>query len=645
MFDLHSSKLLAKIIIGVVLGFVSLGMLLYLVPKPNTPLGTSSEGLADVAGQRIDASDVQQQLDLLSQRQQIPQQMRGFYAQQIFDQLLLSRMLDVEAARLGLRVTDQELAHQIQLILPQAFPNGKWVGGQAYSAMVQQELGMTVPDFEDQLRQSILQQKFRDLVTADVTVSSRDVREEFLRRNEKVKIDYALVRPSDLTAKIKPSQSDLEAWYNAHKSQYQVPEKRAANYVMLDLSLLQKNTTIPNAELLAYYNKNIDEYKVPDRVNVQHILFMTIGKTTAEIADIKKKAEMVLEKIQHGADFSKMAKEYSQDPGSKDKGGKLGWILKGQTVPQFQKVAFSLPVGKVSGLVRTQYGFHIIKVLGKETAHTKSFAEVHDQILQAMLTAEVAREERQIFDRMASIVRNSSRQSLSEVVASLGPQVKPDLVIGQIAPVSVTDTIPGMGDSTAVRDTLFSQGIGQLSLPIQTPRGDLILDVSQIVPTHQGTLAEVQTQVTSDYVAAESAKLAQNEAATLAASVKQGKKLDQAAKALGLTAQSADFSRTGNVSGLPAAQLLKAFHAPVGQAEGPQKIGNDWIVYTVSAHEEPSDADFERQKSTIEQELLSDAKDNAFEAFRRALEQRMKREGKLTINEANLKQLTNPSQT
>jgi peptidyl-prolyl cis-trans isomerase D len=646
MIDLHSRDLMVKIVLGLVLGLVSLGMLLYLVPMPTTPLDAGSDGLADVAGQRITAGDVQRQLNLISQRQPIPQQLRGFYAKQIFDQLVFNRMLEIEAARLGIGVTDQELADRIRQILPQAFPKGQWVGAQAYSDMVQGQLGITVSDFEDQLRQSILQEKFQQLVTAGITVSPAEVHQEFLRRNEKVKIDYALIDPAAVAAKIKPAQSDLEAWYNAHKSDYQVPEQRSAGYLLLDQSLLQKNTRIPDAELENYYNSHITVYQVPDRVHVEHILFMTVGKTSAEIAEIKKQAEKVLEMVKKGGDFPKLAKQYSEDPGSKDKGGDLGWILKGQTVPEFQQVAFSMPVGQVSGLVQTQYGFHIIKVLGKETAHTKSFDEVKPQILQGLLADRVQQESEQISDKMADIVRNSSRQSLAAVEAALGPQVKPSLTTGETPLAPVTQPIiPELGNSNDVRDAIFSQSIGQVSLPIRTQQGYVIVSVNKIVPTHQGTFTEVQARVEADYVKAKSAELARNDAERLAASLKKGETLAQAAKALELDVISTDFSRTANVAGVSARQFLAAFTAPVGQVEGPQQVGTKWIVYAVTDHEEPSEADFARQRDSIEQELLSDARDNAFDAFRKALEDQMKSQGKLSISAEHLKQLTNPNQS
>jgi peptidyl-prolyl cis-trans isomerase D len=645
MFNPKSRGLMVKIVMGVVLGLVSVGMLLYLVPMPNTPLEGGTSALADVAGQRITVNDVQQRLNLISQRQPIPQQLRGFYANQIFDQLVFSRALEVEAAKLGIQVTNQDVANQIQAILPNAFPDGKWVGAEQYAALVQQYLGLSVPDFEEQIRQSLLQQKFRSMVTAGVTVSPQEVRQEYLRSNEKVKIDYVLVDPAAVSAKIHPAESDLQTWYNDHKKEYQVPEQRSARYLLLDQSLLAKNTLIPDAELEAYYQSHLALYQVPDRVHVEHILFMTVGKTDAEIAEIKKKAAKVLGEVKHGGDFAKLAKQYSEDPGSKDKGGDLGWIVRGQTVPQFEKEAFSLPVGSVSDLVQTQYGFHIIKVLGKETAHTKSFAEVRPQIFQNMLGDRVQRATEQISDQMSDIIRQSSRQSLQAVENALGPKVKPSLVLGETPLVTVNEPIPGLGNSNNVRDALFGQSMGQLSLPIRIQQGYLILDVNRVVPTHQGAFTEVRDRVQADYVKAKSAEMAQSDAKELAGKLKQGQKLDQAAKGLGMEVTSAEFARSGTVAGMPARQFLPAFSAPLGQAEGPEQVGEKWIVYTVTAHEEPSEADFERQRASIQEQLLGKNQDDAFEAFRHALEDQMKREGTLKISAENLKQLINPGQS
>ena len=149
---------------------------------------------------------------------------------------------------------------------------------------------------------------------------------------------------------------------------------------------MRQGLQISDDELKLKYEQNIQDYQVPNRVHAEHILLMTVNKTDAEVEEIKKKAEDVLKQVKKGAKFDELAKKYSEDPGSKDKGGDLGWLIQGQTVPEFEKAAFSLQAGAVSDLVKTQYGFHIIKVLEKETAHTKSFEEVKDSIRAPLLS-------------------------------------------------------------------------------------------------------------------------------------------------------------------------------------------------------------------------------------------------------------------
>ncbi len=166
-------------------------------------------------------------------------------------------------------------------------------------------------------------------------------------------------------------------------------ERRVVRYTLVDVNQMRQSVQVSDDMLKQQYMANIQQYQVPNRVHVQHILFMTVGKTTdAEVEEIKKKAEDVLKQVKKGGKFEDLAKEYSEDPGSKDKGGDLSWITQGQTVPEFEKTAFSLSPGQVSDLVKTQYGFHIIKVLEKETAHTKPFEEVKDSLRAPLLLSQ-----------------------------------------------------------------------------------------------------------------------------------------------------------------------------------------------------------------------------------------------------------------
>src|ERR1700693_3856091 len=222
-----------------------------------------------------------------------------------------------------------------------------------------------------------------------------------------------------------PTDADLSAYYSKNAGRYQASEKRFARYTMLDLAKLRATTTVGDDALHAYYNSHIDEYKVENRVHVEHILFKTVGKTDAEIAEIRQKAEDVLKKAKSGANFEDLAKKFSEDDATKPKGGDLDWIVEGQTVPEFQQAAFSLPKGAISDLVKTQYGFHIIKVIDHETARTKSLDEVRSSIEPTVLDEKVSAEANDISEKMASAIRQSNHQPLDDLAKKF------NLVIGE----------------------------------------------------------------------------------------------------------------------------------------------------------------------------------------------------------------------
>ncbi len=252
------------------------------------------------------------------------------------------------------------------------------MGNDQYATQVAATSGMDVPEFEDLIGQGLLEEKFRQLVTDGITVSPAEVEQDFRRRNDKIKISYVVIKPEDLQSKVEASDADLSAYFDKNKARYNVPERRVVQYAFLDLEQLRLRANISQDEIRSYYDSHIDTYKSPDRAHVAHILFKTVGKTDAEAEEIRKKAEDVLKKAKSGANFADLAKQYSDDT-TKDKGGDLDWIVRGQTVPEFEQAAFSLPVGSISDLVKTQYGFHIIKVIDRQTARTQTLEEVVPQ--------------------------------------------------------------------------------------------------------------------------------------------------------------------------------------------------------------------------------------------------------------------------
>jgi peptidyl-prolyl cis-trans isomerase D len=324
-----------KITMGVLLGIICLSMLTYLIPGlGSSTFNASPDSVASVGGKDITAFEVQQQLNLATRGQSVPDALRGFYAKQVLDQMVFKQALEVEAQRMGIQVTNDELSDRIKQILPTAWNGDVWLKDK-YTTEVETKIGMQVPQFEEYLRDQMLQEKFHQLVTDAITVSPEEIQREFLRRNEKVQIEFALIKPADLASTIQPADAELSAYYSKHMGQYQVPEKRSARYALLDLNRLRGAAQASDAALHAYYNAHVEDYMVANRVHVEHILFKTIGKTDAEIAEIRQKAEDVLKKAKSGANFEDLAKKFSEDDATKPKGGDLGWIIEGQTVPEF----------------------------------------------------------------------------------------------------------------------------------------------------------------------------------------------------------------------------------------------------------------------------------------------------------------------
>ncbi len=631
----NRQQLFSRILLGAVVLVLAGGMLLYLVPSmPGTGDAASTDTVAKVGDESVTTDEVRQQLSEIEQRNQVPKQLESLYAQQILKQLIFQKEIEYEAKRLGIHVSDQERAERIRQFLPTAYNGDTFVGMDRYAAEVQGRFQMTVPVFEEQIRQGLLLEKFRKLVTDGISVGPNELQDEFRYRNEKIKLDYALIKPEDLAAKINPDADEIRAAYEKNKSKYLVPEKRVVRYALADVNQIRQNTQVSDDELKVQYQQDIQQYQVPNRVHVDHILLMTVGKTPAEVEEIHQKAEDVLKQAnKKGANFEELAKKYSEDPGTKDKGGDLGWITQGQTVPEFEKVAFSLPKGSISDLVKTQYGFHIIKVLDKETAHTKTFDEVKDSIRAPLMLAKADKQGADIADKLSAAIRQSNKTSIDDLAKQF------HLTVGETRPVSASEPILELGNSKEVKDAIFGQRPDELSLPIHTDRGYLILSVRGVLPAHQGTLDEVRDRVIADLKQQKSTDIARQKADDLEKRLKSGEKFETAAKALGLDPKTSDlFARNGSISGAASGkQLSAAFQLKPGDVGQPLNLGASWFVYRVAEKQEPNPADFDKQKKDLTDQVLQTKRNLAFEAFRTSLEARLKREGKLRIMSEKLK--------
>ncbi len=404
---------------------------------------------------------------------------------------LVAKELEIEAERLeAFQVTDQERADRIRELVPTAFVGDTFVGLDQYAAQIQQRANMSVPEFEDLITQGMIEEKFRQLVTGEVTVTPAEIQQEFRRRNEKVKLDYVVIKPDDLQAKITPSDADLTAYFEKNRARYAVPERRTVRYALLTADQLRFTRTISDAEVHTYYNDHLDMYKMPDRAHVAHILFKTVDKTDAEVAEIRKKADDVLKQAKSGKDFAALAKQNSDDT-TKDKGGDLGGSC-GARRCRNSRPRPSACRGSISDIVKTQYGFHIIKVIDRENARTQTVDEVRRRSWppcsrrKATRQASKSRADRFRYSRLRRGLAGGPRQ-----------EVRHDHRRGRN--LCRPATIPEIGNSPEIADDIFRLRPATTAAPIQTDKGYVVLTLKDVQAAHPGTLAELHDMVLTDY--------------------------------------------------------------------------------------------------------------------------------------------------
>jgi len=634
---------LKKIVFMSMFVLMTLSMVVYLIPgfTGATVDPIFSGVVAEVAGEQIRAFELQQAVLQVSRQNRIPAEMMNLYTSQVLNDLLLERASLREADRLGLRVSESELAERLRQI-PELFPQGKFVGRELYEDLVYSRFNVGIPEFEERLRRAILMEKLRNLVTDPVMVYPEEVRKAFQEENEKLVLDYIHVDPAALREEIKPTDEALQAYFKTNESRYQIPQKRSAKFLWFDQNRLGQAISIADADLRRYYQQNQDSYRSEERVQVSHLLRRTSDPAKKE--EVKKKAAELLAQLKGGADFATLAKANSEDPGSAVKGGDLGWIVRGQTVPEFEAASFSVETGKLSDIVETTFGFHILKVTAHEQARLRPFeeakAEIQTLLQQERIQATLPRqaEEAAAALRRAPTDAEGIAQRLNAQAFTTGP-------------LALDEPLPGIGQAPEVQQEIFSLEKGDIGRPIPIPSGYLIASLLDVSPAHQGTFEEVKERVRTEYVDEQARERASTRAGELAKALEQqqGKKdLKRAAQSLRLTVKTSEpitrvtpIPQLGNPAQLDPTLFTKA----VGDVAGPFPATNGHVAFQIASRQPPKEEDFPAQQQQVEDRLLGEKRAQGFAVFQETLRSRLEAAGDYVIYQDALTRMTTASPT
>jgi peptidyl-prolyl cis-trans isomerase D len=619
---------LVKALFIVIIAAASISMVVYLIPGLTGQGGTSAGTYAVVyphwynkffaSGQEISQQKVETQA-----RQQLQQRnpqyasnpmIVNLFEQQVGQQMVQQQILLAEAEKLGISANSNDVLQflhegQAGQVL---FPNGKFIGQDQYTAMIAGRFDMSVPEFEESVRHDITIQRLRAYVTAGVTVSEKDARAEYLKNGTKVKFDYAVISSDDIRKSINPTDAELEAFFKKNAARYAnaVPEERTISYFAFTPSDVPGGVQQPTQqEIEAYYNQHKSEYTVPEQAKSRHILIQVAQNADPKTdAAAKAKAEGILKQLQGGANFADLAKKDSDDPGSKDTGGELGFAQHGHMVPEFDNAIFTQKIGDYK-IVKSQYGYHIVQVEERTAAHTQTLAEVLPTI-QATLMRQKSTGVQDAFAKQ--LTSEAIKSGLDKTAAAHHLQVV------TTPPISAQGVIPALPDGSQLIAHAFQAKPNDPPQSAPTGEGYAVFQVKNVIAAHAPTFADWKSHVEDDYRNEQVPALLSQKTAELAAKAKAQNDLAMAAKEMGATVKSSDLvDQTGQVPDLGAVGQIapQIFDMTPGSISGPINAGRTGVVVKLVDKQQPSDADIAKNLDQTKDQMLEQKRQEAFEVF------------------------------
>jgi peptidyl-prolyl cis-trans isomerase D len=527
--------------------------------------------------------------------------------QQLLQQMVEERVQLAEADRLGLRVTDEEVRSRI-LAMPGLQENGQFIGEARYRELLRaQRPPMTPRDFEDQIRNALMIEKLRATVTGWISLTDLELQREYRRRNEKVKLQIVTLPVNGFDSQVTVSDGELTAAYNADKEKYRIGERRKIRYMLLDMETARAKATVTDAQIQAEYNRRLPEYTTQDEIRASHILLRTEGKNEEEV---RARAEDVLKQAQAGADFAGLAKKYSDDEANREQGGDLDFFARGRMVPEFEEAAFTLEPGQLSDLVKTQYGFHIIKLTDKKVGSVRPLSEVRQQLMEQLRSDAAEQQLAQLAQRLNGEIRTTA--DLERSAKAQGLIVQESGFFGR------TDLVPGLGLAPAIAERAFQMGDNDVSGAVRASRGEVFFVLAGKEAAHLPTLDEVKDQVRAEVVKQKAGALAKQKAAELAAALQQAPDFVKAAKTAGYETQTTELVARESVLpglGLSPAADKAAFSLPVGGVSSPVASESAYGVIKVLERQELKTEEFNAAKPGFRDEILNERRGRFFASY------------------------------
>jgi peptidyl-prolyl cis-trans isomerase D len=609
------------------LGLVCVAFVLFYIPDFLRGTGAdaaSSDTVAKVEGREITSGEFRRtyQAQLQAYRSAYGNNMSEQLLKQLgVDQQILQQMVDeraalAEAERLGISVSDEEVRQRI-FSMPAFQENGGFIGEARYRQLLQmQRPPLTPSEFEDSVRHGLAVEKLRSSLTDWLSVPDTELEKEYRRRNDKVKLAVVSFTADSFRSQVNASDAEVASYFDAHKNDFRIPEKRKIRYLLVDIDAMRAKVVVPAGDIDREYNNNIEQYTTPEQVRASHILLKTEGK---DDATVKAKAEELLKQARAGADFAELARKNSEDEASAKNGGDLDYFGKGRMVPEFDAAVFAMQPGQISDLVKTQYGYHIIKLVDKKPATTRPLAEVRQQLNDQLAYQRAQAQAADLAQKLEGLIKKP---------ADLDTQAKANgLVVQESGFFARDEPILGLGPAPEATNKAFDMKPNDVAGPLRASRGFVFQTLVAKQDPRDAKLDEVKDRVRDEVVKQKAREAAKTKGAELAAKLKTAPDFEKAAKAAGveakttdLIAQDAPIPDLGNAPAVTDA----AFKLAAGSVSEPIATDNGTAVIKVLEKKEVTPDEWTSSKDRFREELLNDRRNRFFSAYMVKAKQKMK---------------------
>ncbi|MDD7805300.1 MAG: SurA N-terminal domain-containing protein [Endozoicomonas sp. (ex Botrylloides leachii)] len=568
------------VIVAIIAFMMAITGLETLAPNPNNPT------VASVNGEDITHAQLAHALD--QQRRILMQRMGRQFDPSTIDekafkeavlQSLINRTLELQDAEKNGMNVSSEVLDRIIVGMPELQDNGTF--DEARYKMLVRNLGMTPAEFKDMLRKEVLLTQLRAGFSASEFVTGAELKQLGSLENQTRDIAWLTLPAAEARAKIKPSEDEIKAYYNEHKDAYMTPEEVVISYIELDKAKLIDKVKLSEEDIHSEYQARIDALKqeVQDQESIASILIAINSKRSDEAA--KKRAEEVLNKIKQGESFAKLAKTFSDDPVTADKGGDIGVYKPGFYGPKFDSAVKKLKVGEISGAVKTRYGYQIIKIISEKPPKLPTFAELKASIVSSLKNRKVEDLYQDQSRQLADISFEAA--DLAQPAEQLGLTIHTSKVFSRTGGQGITANPKVI--AAAFSDDTLNLGANSEVLEI-APGRSVVLRVKKHHMPEAIPLKTVRSKIIASIKKEKANEELQEKAKQLIAAIRDGN-ADKIVKQEGLRWEEKKAIRR-NQSGIPRQLVSKAFAMPHPSKDKPTLVStelpdSDVVLISLSA--------------------------------------------------------------